>query len=344
MAQRESPLRMVAWELTRNCNLNCLHCRAAATKGPYDGELTLSECKTIIDDIAAFSSPTVILTGGEPLMREDIFDIIGYGTSKGLRLVIAINGTLLDGKKARRLKEGGIKRVSLSLDGKDQATHDRFRGVEGAFGSVMEAAKILREAGLPFQINTTVTRLNVDDLGAIYELTRSLGAVAWHIFLLVPVGRGEGLRGEELSTRMYEEVLHWLYDVEKRGELEMKVTCAPHYYRIVKEKGDIPKSAGCLAGKSFLFISHRGIAQPCGYLDVSSGDVRKDGVRRVWEESPVFNELRDLSSYGGKCGRCRYINICGGCRARAYESQGDILGEEPYCSYEGSGERLAQSG
>ena len=327
------PLRMVAWELTRNCNLNCMHCRARASCGPFEGELSAAECKNVIDSIASFSSPTIILTGGEPLLREDIFQIIEHGRQKGLRLVIAINGTLLDEPTAQRLRDAGIMRVSMSLDDKDAERHDAFRGVSGSFASVMNASSILNKVGLPFQINTTVTRLNVDNLGKIYELVKGLGAVAWHVFLLVPVGRGEGLKGEELNARMYEDVLHWLYSVETRNELEMKVTCAPHYYRIVKEKGDAPKSAGCLAGKSFLFISHRGIAQPCGYLEMASGDVRKEGVQKVWEGSPVFNALRDLRGYKGKCGPCKYLKICGGCRARALELKGDILQEEPYCNY-----------
>ncbi len=333
MGEREFPLRMVAWELTRNCNLNCIHCRAKATLGPHQGELTTEECKKIIDDIASFASPTVILTGGEPLMREDLFEIIRYGNEKGLRLVIAVNGTLLDRDKALMLKETGIQRVSMSVDGKDGRSHDSFRGVQGSFDAVVRAGKVLREIGLPFQINTTVTRLNVDDLGEIYEFVKAIGAVAWHVFLLVPVGRGEGLRGEELNAKMYEDVLEWLYATEKKNELEMKVTCAPHYYRIVKEKGDTPKSAGCLAGKSFMFISNRGIAQPCGYLEAPAGDVIKEGVQKVWEGSPVFTKLRDIRSYQGKCSACKFLAICGGCRARAYELRGDMLGEEPYCSY-----------
>lgn len=333
MVEREYPLRMVAWELTRNCNLNCLHCRAAADMGPHDGELTTEECRKVLDDIKAFASPTIILTGGEPLLREDIFDIIDYGNSLGLRLVMAINGSLLTEERARKLKEGGIKRVSLSLDGKDAEHHDRFRGVEGSFQSVMEATALLKAVDLPYQINTTVTRLNMGDLEDIYRQVKDLGAVAWHVFLLVPVGRGEGLKGEELSALMYEDVLHWLYVVEEKKELEMKVTCAPHYYRIVMEKGGKPASAGCLAGKSFMFISHRGIAQPCGYLEIQSGDVRQDGVRKVWEESEVFRSLRDLSSYEGRCGGCRYLKICGGCRARAFEATGSFLEGEPYCTY-----------
>ena len=333
MVQRAFPLRMIAWELTRNCNLSCIHCRASATGGPHTGELTLDECRKILDDIPGFADPTIILTGGEPLLREDLFDIISYGTEKGLRMVIAVNGTLLDRDRATRLKATGIKRVSMSLDGMDCAKHDEFRGVPGSFDAVMEAAEVLRSIDLPFQINTTVTRLNVDDLEAIYGLVRSIGAVAWHIFLLVPVGRAEGLKGEELSARTYEATLEGLYEIEKRNEIEIKVTCAPHYYRIVKEKGDAPKSAGCLAGKSFMFISHRGMAQPCGYLEAPSGDVRASGIRKVWEESDVFNRLRDLSGYTGKCGGCKYLKICGGCRARAFEEAGDMLAQEPLCSY-----------
>ncbi|NMC95351.1 MAG: radical SAM protein [Syntrophorhabdus sp.] len=329
----QNTLRMVAWELTRNCNLNCVHCRAAASKGPHKEELTFAECKRILDQIAGFASPTIILTGGEPLMRDDIFEIIEYGNKQGLRLVIAINGTLLTEEKALKLRDGGIKRVSLSLDGKDAKAHDAFRGVDGSYNSVMKAADILNATGLPFQINTTVTRFNVSDLFEIYNLVKLIGAVAWHVFLLVPVGRGKDLKGKELDAMAYEDVLNWLYDIESRNELEMKVTCAPHYYRIVKERGSIPKSAGCLAGKSFMFISHKGIAQPCGYLEISSGDVRAHGVKKVWEESPVFNQLRDISSYRGKCGGCRYLKICSGCRARAYELHGDFLQEEPYCSY-----------
>jgi AdoMet-dependent heme synthase len=324
---------MVAWELTRNCNLDCVHCRARAGSGPFDNELTFEECARVIDDIAAFANPTIILTGGEPLLRKDIFDIAGYAVSKGLRTVIAVNGTLVDQTVAARLKDAGVMRVSMSLDAKDRAGHDSFRRVPGSFDAVMRAAQTFVEAGLPFQINTTVTRLNSGELAEIYDLVRGMGAVAWHTFLLVPVGRGIGLKGEELNAAMYEDVLNWLYEREEERKIEMKVTCAPHYYRIVKERGGTPKSAGCLAGKSFLFISHTGEAQPCGYLELPCGDIRKEGVRRVWEGSEQFARIRDLTQYKGKCGKCRYLAICGGCRARALEIEGDLLEAEPYCSY-----------
>lgn len=333
MAEREYPLRMVAWELTRNCNLACLHCRASAANRPYNAELTTEDCKGIMDEIAAFSSPIIILTGGEPLLRADILEIVGYGTKLGLRLVLATNGTILNRRQALLLKEAGIKRISLSIDGKDKKGHDRLRGANGSFDGAINAAKVLRDIGMPFQINTTVTPLNMDEMDDLYGLVRSIGAVAWHIFFLVPVGRGAALNTKGLDAVTYERLLERFYGIEVKGEIEIKVTCAPHYYRIVEEKGGKPRAAGCLAGRSFMFISNTGIAQPCGYLEIASGDVRKEGVRRVWDESKVFHTLRDPSSYKGKCSRCEYLKACGGCRARAYELKGDYLEEEPYCSF-----------
>ncbi|HOP85209.1 MAG TPA: radical SAM protein [Syntrophorhabdaceae bacterium] len=333
MVKREFNLRMIAWELTRNCNLNCIHCRARASLGPHTDELTTEECINIIEDVSTFANPTIIITGGEPLLRKDVFEIAEYGSKKGLRFVMAINGTLLDREKAYMCKKVGIKRISISIDGKDKDKHDMFRGVNGAFDGAVNAAGILKEIGLPFQINTTVTLENVYELNEIYSLTKRLGACAWHVFMLVPVGRAENFKGRELDAKSYEATLEQLYEIESKKELEIKVTCAPHYYRIVKEKGGIPESSGCLAGKSFMFISHRGIAQPCGYLEVPSGDVRKEGVREVWLHSRIFNMLRDFTKYKGKCGKCKYISICGGCRARSYETTGDFLEEEPYCFY-----------
>ncbi len=265
-------------------------------------------------------------------MRDDIFEIIDYGNKKGLNMVIATNGTLLSKDVVRTLKGLNIKRISMSLDGKDKRSHDGLRGVDGSFDSVVSAAKILREERFPFQINTTITSLNFYEIDSIYELAKSLGAIAWHLFLLVPVGRGRNLRDRQLKAEEYEETLQHLYLLERKKEMEIKVTCAPQYYRILKERGESVKTSGCLAGKSFMFISHTGVAQPCGYLEVKSGDVKKDGVEFVWRNSPVFLKLRDYSSYKGRCGNCTYLDICGGCRARAYEEYGDFMDEEPYCT------------
>lgn len=324
---------MVAFEVTRKCNLSCLHCRASASPSFSEDELSLIECKRVLEEISTFSSPTIILTGGEPLLREDLLDLISFGTGIGLRMVLATNGTLLDTPLVGRLKENGIRRVSLSLDGKDASSHDSLRGCGGAFQSVIAASEIMRREGLPFQINTTVTKFNEGELEEIYRTVFRLGAVAWHVFLLVPVGRGSSLKGKELGALEYEKVLRWLRKKEEEGRIEVRVTCAPHYNRIVTESGGSIKGGGCLAGRHFLFVSHVGIAQPCGYLEVNCGDVRKESVKKIWERSEVFVMLRDLRNYRGKCGRCKYLKLCGGCRARAYEAYGDFLAEEPYCLF-----------
>ena len=341
------PLRMVAWEVTRSCNLNCQHCRAAAELGPYPGEMSTDESFRLIDDIASFGQPVIILTGGEPLLREDIFEIASYGTSRGLRMVMAPNGTLLDDARAVRLKTSGIQRVSISLDGASPESHDSFRRVDGAFAGALRGIQTLKEAGLEFQINTTVTLKNQQELPAILDLSISLGAVAHHIFLLVPTGRGRELAQETIQAEEYEHILHWFYEQREILPLQLKATCAPHYYRILrqraKEEGKkiTPQShgldamtRGCLGGIGFCFVSHRGNVQPCGYLEVSTGNLRKQSLREIWESSPVFNRLRDFSSYKGRCGRCEYIRVCGGCRARAFAKTGDYMTEEPLCGYQ----------
>lgn len=340
-------LRMIAWEVTRSCNLNCIHCRAAAGRGPYPGELSKEDSLRVIDEIVSFSSPVVILTGGEPLLREDIYDIASYGTSRGLRMVIAPNGTLLDAEKAARLKACGIQRASISLDGATRESHDRFRGVVGAFAGALRGIECLRGAGLEFQVNTTVTQKNYLELPSILELAARLGAVAHHIFLLVPTGRGKELGNEAIQADEYENILHWFYKQREKFPLHLKATCAPHYYRILRQRAReegkkvTPQShgldamtRGCLGGIGFCFISHTGEVQPCGYLEVSSGSLKKQKLREIWDSSPVFKRLRDFSSYKGRCGRCEFIQVCGGCRARAYEKYGDYLGEEPLCSYQ----------
>lgn len=343
-------LRMVAWEVTRSCNLNCVHCRAAAQLGPYPGELGTEESFRLIDAIASFSKPVIILTGGEPLLRQDIYDLAAYGTSRGLRMVIAPNGTLLDAQKAARLKACGIQRVSISLDGATEVSHDRFRQVGGAFAGALRGIQILKEAGLEFQINTTVTQKNCQELPSILALAIKLGAVAHHIFLLVPTGRGRELKGEAVEGSEYEKILHWFYDQRERVPLQLKATCAPHYYRILRQRaredgqkvtpqthGLDAMTRGCLGGIGFLFISHRGDVQPCGYLEVFSGNVRRQSLREIWEFSPVFLRLRDFSSLKGRCGRCEYVRVCGGCRARAFERSMDFMAEEPLCVYQPKG-------
>lgn len=338
---------MVAWEITRQCNLSCVHCRASAEYGPYEGEFTTEQCRRLIDNIASFSTPVVILTGGEPYLRDDIFDIAAYGDKKGLRMVLATNGTIVTDDIAERTRESGIKRVSISLDGSDEKSHDDFRGVPGAFAGSLRGIEAFKRAGVELQVNTTITRLNHHQIQDILRLVISLGAAAHHIFLLVPTGRARDMADQEITREDYEKTLHWFYEESFTSPIQLKATCAPHFYRIyhqrkkeMKDKSKMPQSPlhtmtrGCMGGSSFCFISHTGQVQPCGFLEIDCGQIKEKKFRDIWENSKVFNDLRDFRTYKGKCGRCEFLKVCGGCRARAYEMTGDYLAEEPFCVYE----------
>ncbi len=340
-------LRLVAWETTRNCNLSCVHCRASATCGPYSGELDTQAAFKLLDQIAEVAKPIIILTGGEPLLREDIFEIATYGTSKGLRMVMAPNGTLVTREIAHKMANAGIQRISVSLDGATAESHDRFRGVQGAYKGALQGIENAKAAGVEFQINTTITKTNLDQIPKILKLAESLGAVAHHIFLLVPTGRGKYIVDQEIDAREYEETLNWFYDQREKTKLQLKATCAPHYYRILRQRaraegknvtfeshGLDAVTRGCLAGTGFCFISHRGIVQPCGFLDKNCGDVTQNSFGEIWDQSKIFNKLRDFNQLKDKCGCCNYRKVCGGCRARAYEATGDYMASEPLCLYD----------
>lgn len=344
---RASKPGMIAWEVTRSCNLNCVHCRAAANCGPYPGELSTDKCLMLVDEIAAFAKPVIILTGGEPLMRPDIFEIAAYGTKKGLRMVMATNGTLVDEQVARKMMQSGIQRVSISIDGKDAPSHDAFRAEQGAFAGAMRGIEAMKSAGMEFQINTTITTANLRQIEEIQNLAINLGAAAHHIFLLVPTGRGKELAEQAITAADYEETLMWFHRQSMTCPIQLKATCAPHYFRVMRQQKiktaqPVKKAGvhfhesarGCLGGITFCFISHVGQVQPCGYLELDCGNVLKQRFADIWENSEVFRDLRDYSRYKGKCGRCEFIKVCGGCRARAYEATGDYLAEEPLCLYE----------
>lgn len=338
--------RLIAWELTGACNLECVHCRASATKEPDPNELSTEEAKRFIDDVANFAKPVIILTGGEPLIRDDIYEIAQYGSDRGMRMVMATNGMLITQDVAHRLKSRGIQRVSISIDGASAKTHDDFRGMSGAFDGALKGISALKEAGVGLQINTTITRRNLDEMPKILDLALELGAEALHIFMLVPTGRGEILRNEEIPPEEYERALNWFYDVQKETPIQLKATCAPHYFRIMyqraKQEGtpiDMGKGGfgamtrGCLGGTGFCFVSKVGEIYPCGYLPALAGNIREQPFEEIWRDSKVFNDLRDVDKLKGKCGRCEYKRVCGGCRARAYAKTGDYLVEEPYCVY-----------
>ena len=347
IGNKRASLRLVAWEVTRNCNLSCLHCRAAATQGPYSGELDTQAATHLLDQIAEVYSPIIILTGGEPLLRPDIFEIAKYGTDKGLRMVMAPNGTLITEENAKRMVESGIKRISISIDGATKDSHDSFRGVEGAFEAALRGIQLVKQAGIEFQINTTVTKTNLDQIPEILDMAEKLGAEAHHIFLLVPTGRGKYIVDREINADEYEQTLNWFYDQREKTALHLKATCAPHYYRILRQRakqegksvtyqtyGLDAATRGCLGGTGFCFISHTGIVQPCGFLNLNCGDITKTSFPDIWNHSKIFLSLRDYSNLKGKCGKCEFKAVCGGCRARAYEATGDYLAEEPLCEYQ----------
>lgn len=346
----QNTLRLLFWETTVGCNLRCIHCRATATPGRLPNELTTREALDLVDQIASFSSPILVLSGGEPLYRPDIFDIASHATTKGLRVALATNGTLVTDDVAGQLADAGVKRVSVSLDGASEQTHDSFRAIPGCFRKALAGIERLKKKGIEFQINATVTNHNITELPRILDLAKDLGAAAFHIFLLVPVGCGlEIADDKQISPEKYEEVLNWFYKQTTTSAIELKATCAPHYFRILhqrareegrsltKEKGKHGMSAvtkGCLAGSAVCFVSYKGDVQPCGYLPLKAGNVRDEALPEIWASSELFASLRDPDILEGKCGWCEFRRVCYGCRARAYSATGNFLTEEPYCVYE----------
>ncbi len=356
------PPRLVFWETTAGCNLKCVHCRRITIADqlmPQD--LTTEESFQLIEEIAAVGKPVFVLSGGEPLFRPDIFEIARYAADAGLPVALATNGTQVDDAVAQRIKDSGVKRVSISFDGVDAATHDAFRGLAGSFDAAVEGFRALRRVGLPVQINTTVANHNKAQLEGMLALAKDLDAVGLHLFLLVPVGCGMQIAEDQMiSAREYESVLNWMYDTERNEpDLQLKATCAPHYFRVMRTRRaeerrsglaqDLPAShdrqvnghpsmhaatKGCLAGTGVCFVSHRGEIFPCGYLPVEAGNVRQQSFGDIWQGSELFAQLRDPDALGGKCGGCQFKSLCSGCRARAYGVTGDYMAEEPFCAYD----------
>jgi len=335
---------LIFWELTKACNLKCAHCRACATEKPGPDELSTPEVLRIIDDIAGYCNPLLILSGGEPLLKPDIYDIIKY-SSKKIRTLLATEGTMVTPEAAKKIKEAGIVKVSISLDGSNAQIHDNFRGRAGAFDLAIKGIENIIKAGLPVQINSAVTKRNMKDLPGIIKLVEKLGADAFHIFLLVPTGRGKEMIEDELTPEEYENVLSWLIEEKKKTKINIKATCAPHFNRILRQGKEMPVmpklppgmenlNKGCLGGIAVMFIGANADVLPCGYLPAKAGNLRKQKLKDIWENSPVFNELRNRKLLTGKCGVCEYVNVCGGCRARGLTNNGNYMSEEPYCSYQ----------
>ena len=396
------PLRLLFWESTAACNLACIHCRRLdVSRTLCKDDLTTAEAQAMIGSLPETGKPIVVFSGGEPLMRPDLFDLAEHARAVGLPTALATNGTIMDERLAKRIVDVGFRRVSISFDGPDAAIHDGFRKIDGAFDASVAGFKLLRSAGMSMQINTTIAKHNYQKLDQMYEMALALGADALHMFMLVPVGCGMELSDAMmLKPEEYERALNWIYDRSLEGKMHLKATCAPHYFRVMRQRAKadgspMPPAAhphrsmgaaagtgghpaamgghpggsgeafggaggnpggpsehpggpgghpggsgdmsamtkGCLAGQAVCFVSHQGEVFPCGYLPVSSGNVKNIPLPTIWRDSQVFADLRDDSKLDGKCGLCEYKKVCMGCRARAFAESHSYLAEEPNCEY-----------
>ncbi len=338
--------RLVFWESTAGCNLACRHCRRLeVSRALSRRDLTTEQVqRRLIDGLAAVGRPVLVCSGGEPLLRPDLFTLAEYAKAQGLPIALASNGTLIDGAMADRILAAGFERVAISLDGAEASTHDAFRQQEGAFDGAVRGIRLLRERGMSLQVNTTVTQHNVGELDALYQLVLALGAEAWHVFMFVPVGCGlEIPADQQLAAAQYEQTLEWLATRADERQVFVRATCAPQYFRILAKRHMLGRAQGgakfatltkgCLAGTGIVFISHTGEVFPCGYLPVSSGNITQRSFADIWRTSDVFAALRDPGRLEGKCGVCEFKHICSGCRARAYALSGNFLTEEPCCTY-----------
>lgn len=323
---------LVSWNTTNDCNLYCKHCyRDSGSKG--EEELNTPEAKKLIDEIVKAGFKIMIFSGGEPLMRDDIYILIKYATDQGLRCVLGSNGTLITPDVAVALKNAGALAVGISLDSIEASRHDDFRVSPGAWQAAVDGMRACQEVGLPFQIHTTVLEWNSGEIEELTDLSVSLGARGHHIFFMVPTGRAVNIEAETLRAEQYEQLLQRIIKKQELVDIELKPTCAPQFMRIARQLGvDMRFSRGCLAGTAYCIISPRGDVQPCAYLDIPLGNVRQTPFDQIWQENQVLQKLRTLE-YNGHCGVCEYKKICGGCRARAYIYHGDYMAEEPWCLY-----------
>ncbi len=343
---------LVYWESTRACDLACVHCRAEATTWRHPLELDTDEARDLLCQIADFGGarlPHLVVTGGDPLQREDLFELIAYGRSLGLTISVTPAGTeRLTGQTIARLKEAGVNALGLSLDGSDETRHDAFRGEPGSFGWTVDGIRAAGEVGLPVQVNTMVTAQTLDDIGAIYEVIRDLDIARWALFFLIATGRGKAL--QSVTPAESERFLNWLWRLAPDAPFPIKTTEAHHYRRIAfmkmaargltaEEIGRTPvgRGFGVRDGNGVVFVSHTGAVYPSGFLPLSAGNVRSQRLVALYRQSRLFSMLRDVEQLQGKCGRCEFRRICGGSRARAYAQTGNPMAEDPLCLYEPRG-------
>ena len=341
---------IVIWETTRACALSCVHCRAEAISRRDPGELTTEEGKRLLDRVAAFGDPApiLVLTGGDPLRRPDITELVSHGTARGISMSLTPSGTAaVTEPRLRALRDAGLARLAVSLDGATAEAHDAFRRVRGSHRYTMRIIEHARALSLPLQINTTVCTQTLRDLPALARQMEEYGVVLWALFFLIPVGRAvadQGLPAEEI-----ERVLEWAADLATRAPFGVKTTEAPHYHRVLAQRGQSSRPASIVAdaapgligragravtdGNGFVFVDHVGRICPSGFLPMPAGNVRTDDLVAVYRKHPLFTSLRDSARLGGRCGRCEYRDSCGGSRARAWAASKDPLAEDPGCAH-----------
>ena len=340
---------ILAWELTRACNLACVHCRAEAQLKRVPGELSFTEARAVIDQIASFqASPILVLTGGDPMRRPDIVSLVEYGTEHGIRCTVTPAGTpLASPRRLAELKDAGVARIAVSLDGPSPVEHDDFRQVTGSFKWTMDIIERARELGIELQLHTTLCRRTLPLMAEMADLADRVSPAVWAVFCLVPTGRA--MQSDELTPDEYEQVFHWLLDRKANAPWDLKLTEGYHVRRVQHQRdggsdvagpgyagsangiGRAPKAVN--AGNGFCFISHTGDITPSGFLPIVTGNVRRDALADVYRHHPVFRELRDPDLLTGKCRSCAYRAICGGSRSRAYAHHGDYLASDPACAY-----------
>lgn len=338
---------LVIWEVTQACDLACVHCRASAQSERNPHELTTEQGYRLLDEIRSFGEPLMVFTGGDPLKRPDLYDLIRYAVKIGLRTNVTPSATpLLTAQAIERFQEAGITRMALSLDGPDAQSHDDFRGIPGTFDRAMFALRHAREIGLDTQLQTTVTRRNMGRLPEMAEIAKEVRTKMWSLFFLIVTGRA--LENDDLEAAEYEKVFEFMYELSKTAPFGIKTTEAMHYRRYVAQriraehgvtenenaKGVAWRTAGVSDGKGFVFVSHQGEIYPSGFLPVSGGNVLRDSLTAVYRDSSLFRTLRDTTQREGKCGICEYQKVCGGSRSRAYAFTGDYLAEDPRCVYQ----------
>jgi radical SAM protein len=343
----------IAWEVTRACAFACVHCRADAQHQRDPRELTTEEAFRLIDRIKEFGSPILVFTGGDAMLRRDLFDLIVYAAEKGLRCSLTPTATALPTpERLQKAQQAGIRRIALSLDAPSSQSHDAFRRVPGSWERTMKILHSAQAVGLSAQVNTTVSTYNVENLPDMVPFIEEVGAVQWSLFFLVPTGRAQ--MAWMISPAAHEQVFNWLYDLSKKAPFDIKATAAPMYRRVAiarrKAEGDghpvtfqgagfqyadglNRPNRGVNDGNGFLFISHTGDIQPSGFLPITAGNALTDDIVEVYRHSSLFSDLRDVNKLKGKCGACEYRVVCGGQRGRAYGVTGDYLESDPACAY-----------